>query len=106
VLRDQVHVVDHPVVVGDQLLGVDHELHAEGRQLRPRRAGIALLEQGLAELALQVADRQGDRRLGAVRFFRRGVEALELGDPDEMPQLGDLQLGQHGKFSLSNNIYY
>ncbi|MOA09775.1 hypothetical protein D3C78_1296290 [compost metagenome] len=106
VLGDQAHVAHHPVVVLDQFLGIAHELHPERGQVRPGRAGVALLEQRLAELAFQVANGKGNRRLGAVGLFRCRMETLQFGDPDEVPELHDLEVRQHGKFSLSTNIYY
>ncbi|MCY1437331.1 hypothetical protein D9M71_534880 [compost metagenome] len=105
VLGDQAHVAHHAVMVLDQFLGIGEELHAEGRQLGLGDARIALLEQGLAQLAFQVADGQRDGRLGAVRALGRRMETLKLGNPDEVAQLDDLQVRQHGKFSLSTNIH-
>ncbi|MCY1172773.1 hypothetical protein D9M73_129170 [compost metagenome] len=85
-----------------QILEQRQAVLAERRQL----GFPALFEQRLAELLLQLAHRQRQRRLRAIRLPGRAVEAFQLGDQDEITQLGDLQLRQHGKFSLSFHFYY
>ena len=74
VLRHQVHLAHHAVVMVDQFPGVGEELLAEGRQVRLDDARIAFFEQGLAQLVFQVADGQGYGGLGAMRPFRGGME--------------------------------
>ena len=103
--RHQVHLAHHAVVMVDQFPGVGEELLAEGRQVRLDDARVAFFEQGLAQLVLQVADGQGYGGLGAMRPFRGGMEPLQFHDPDEMAQLDDPEVWQHGKFHLSNNSW-
>ncbi|MNP67956.1 hypothetical protein D3C76_1638500 [compost metagenome] len=85
-----------------QILEQRQTVLAEWRQF----GFAALFEQWLAELLLQLAHSQGQRRLRAIGLPCRAVEAFQLGNQDEIAQLGNLELGKHGKFSLSFHIYY